>query len=94
MRGCEMRRTFTAIITRDGPWWIGWIKEIPGVNCQERTKEDLLLKKHDCELLRKGKRHSWWWNPTLKRRFSVPRHTEISNQLAKKICKDLGIPQI
>lgn len=37
-----MGRTFTAVITRDGPWWVGWIKEIPGINCQERTKEELL----------------------------------------------------
>jgi len=34
--------TYTAIIKQDGPWWIGWIEEIPGVNCQERTKEELL----------------------------------------------------
>ena len=27
---------------RSGPWWIGWIAEVPGVNCQERTKEALL----------------------------------------------------
>jgi len=37
-----MERKFTAVITKDGPWWIGWIKEIPGVNCQERTREELL----------------------------------------------------
>ncbi len=37
-----MERKFTAVITRDGPWWIGWIKEIPGVNCQEKTREELL----------------------------------------------------
>lgn len=29
----ENRMTFTAIIKQDGPWWIGWIEEIPGVNC-------------------------------------------------------------
>ena len=27
---------------RSGPWWIGWIAEVPGVNCQERTKDALL----------------------------------------------------
>lgn len=27
---------------RDGDWWIGWIEELPGVNVQERTKEELL----------------------------------------------------
>jgi len=23
-------------------WWIGWIEEIPGVNCQEASREELL----------------------------------------------------
>jgi len=47
-----------------------------------------------CELLREGGRHSWWHNPTLNRRSAVPRHNEISDELVKKICKDLGIPKI
>ena len=34
--------TFTAVIKRDGPWWIGWIEEIPGVNSQGETREELL----------------------------------------------------
>ena len=33
---------YTAIIKRDGNWWIGWIAEIQGVNCQERTQGKLL----------------------------------------------------
>ena len=33
---------WTAIISRDEGWWIGWIAEIPGVNAQERTREELL----------------------------------------------------
>ena len=37
-----MNTTFTAIIKKDGPWWIGWIEEISGVNAQEETKEKLL----------------------------------------------------
>lgn len=52
------------------------------------------LNEYGCELLREGARHSWWWNPELNRRSAVPRHTEINNILAKKICKDLGIPPI
>ena len=34
--------TYTAIIKQDGEWWIGWIEEVPGVNCQEHTGETLL----------------------------------------------------
>jgi predicted RNase H-like HicB family nuclease len=30
------------VIQRDGKWWIGWIKEIPGVNAQARTRSELL----------------------------------------------------
>ena len=33
---------YTAIIKQDGDWWIGWIQEVPGVNCQEPTCEELL----------------------------------------------------
>jgi predicted RNase H-like HicB family nuclease len=33
---------FTSILKKSGPWWIGWIEEVPGVNCQEETKEKLL----------------------------------------------------
>jgi predicted RNase H-like HicB family nuclease len=34
--------TYTAVIQRDGDWWIGWIEEIPGVNSQGATREELL----------------------------------------------------
>lgn len=34
--------TYTAILKRDGDWWIGWVEEVPGVNTQERTREELL----------------------------------------------------
>ena len=37
-----MENTYTAITKQDGCWWIGWIEEVPGVNCQEKTREDLL----------------------------------------------------
>ena len=33
---------FRAVIKRRGEWWIGWLVDIPGVNAQERTKEDLI----------------------------------------------------
>ena len=37
-----MANTYTAVTKQDGEWWVGWIEEVPGVNCQERTQEDLL----------------------------------------------------
>jgi predicted RNase H-like HicB family nuclease len=33
---------YTAAIRRDGKWWIGWIEEVPGVNSQGETREELL----------------------------------------------------
>jgi mRNA interferase HicA len=49
------------------------------------------LRANGCELLREGAKHSWWWHPISRRRTAVPRHREVDNQLADKICKDLGI---
>jgi predicted RNase H-like HicB family nuclease len=37
-----MKREYTAVIKQENDWWIGWIEEVPGVNCQERTREELL----------------------------------------------------
>jgi predicted RNase H-like HicB family nuclease len=37
-----MKDTYTAIIKQSGRWWIGWIAEVPGVNCQAATREALL----------------------------------------------------
>ena len=37
-----MNNEYTAVIKQDGDWWIGWIEEIQGVNCQESTYHELL----------------------------------------------------
>jgi len=37
-----MNSNYTAAIKQDADWWIGWIEEVPGVNCQESTREKLL----------------------------------------------------
>ncbi len=33
---------YTAVIKRTEHWWIGWVAEVPGTNCQEATREELL----------------------------------------------------
>ena len=33
----SMRAEYTAVVKQDDAWWIGWIEEVPGVNCQERS---------------------------------------------------------
>ena len=37
-----MSNVYTALVKNDGNWWIGWIEEVPGVNCQEKTHDELL----------------------------------------------------
>jgi predicted RNA binding protein YcfA (HicA-like mRNA interferase family) len=51
------------------------------------------IKQHGCELLREGANHTIYWNPTNRRTTSIPRHSEIADKLAAKICKDLGTPK-
>lgn len=36
-----MKNKYTAVIKQDSGWWIGWIEEIPGVNCQGKTRAEL-----------------------------------------------------
>jgi predicted RNA binding protein YcfA (HicA-like mRNA interferase family) len=57
---------------------------------------DLLrhLRRHGCYLKREGASHSLWCNPENGRVEAVPRHTEIPNNLARKICRGLSIPEI
>lgn len=42
MEASPVSHSYTAVIKQSGSWWIGWIEEVPGVNCQERTREKLL----------------------------------------------------
>jgi predicted RNA binding protein YcfA (HicA-like mRNA interferase family) len=49
------------------------------------------LLKQGCIFIREGAKHSVFYNPLLKKTSTVPRHSEIDDFLAKKICKDLGI---
>jgi hypothetical protein len=37
-----MNPGYAAVVKQAGQWWIGWIEEVPGVNCQERTRDELL----------------------------------------------------
>jgi predicted RNase H-like HicB family nuclease len=37
-----MNREYTAVVKQDNDWWIGWIEEIPGINCQEKTHDELI----------------------------------------------------
>jgi mRNA interferase HicA len=52
------------------------------------------LRRYGCFLKREGAGHSLWMNPLNGAQETVPRHSEISERLAQKICKGLGVPNI
>ena len=60
----------------------------------KRLKFISYLNLNNCILLREGTRHSIFYNIKTGRTSSVPRHSEINNFLARKICRDLRIPII
>jgi hypothetical protein len=47
---------------------------------------------HGCELLREGGNHSVFVNRLAGKTSAIPRHREINDLLARKICRDLEIP--
>lgn len=52
------------------------------------------LRLHGCYLKREGAAHSLWVNPANGAKEAVPRHTEVPDTLARKICRGLGISEI
>lgn len=50
------------------------------------------LEEHQCALKREGASHTIYWNPRTGRREPVPRHSEIPDMLARKICRALQVP--
>ena len=52
------------------------------------------LTKEGCVFVREGGNHSIFFNPSTKRSSTVPRHNDVDNFLAKKICRDLGVKEI
>ena len=57
-------------------------------------RRDLIrhLEAHGCHLLREGGRHSLYANPIDGTTSAVPRHNEVKEFLARKICRDLNVP--
>ena len=41
-------KAFTAVIKQDDNWWYGWIEEVPGVNAQEQSREELIDALREC----------------------------------------------
>ena len=52
------------------------------------------LERHGCELLREGGRHTVFINRSKGKVSTVPRHREVNDFLARKICRDLEVPDV
>jgi len=58
-------------------------------------RRDLIrhLEQHGCEKLREGGNHTMYVNRAARKTSAVPRHREINEFLARKICRDLEVPR-
>ena len=58
-------------------------------------RRDLIghLERHGCEMLREGGNHTVYVNRARRKTTAVPRHREVNEFLARKICQDLEIPE-
>jgi hypothetical protein len=58
-------------------------------------RQDLIghVESHGCRFLREGAKHSIYYNPANNQTSAIPRHREINEFLARKICRDPGIPE-
>jgi mRNA interferase HicA len=50
------------------------------------------LERNGCEFLREGGSHTVYVNRRTRKSTTIPRHREVFEFLARKICKDLDIP--
>lgn len=51
------------------------------------------LERHGCKLKRESSEHSLYWHPATGKRSAVPRHREVNDITARKICRDLEVPE-
>jgi mRNA interferase HicA len=51
------------------------------------------LESHGCQWLREGGSHTVYVNPRARKTSTIPRHREINDLLARKICRDLEIEE-
>jgi predicted RNA binding protein YcfA (HicA-like mRNA interferase family) len=56
-------------------------------------RRDLLahLERNGCRLRREGGNHPVYWNPVTRKVAPIPRHTEIDENLCRRICKQLSV---
>lgn len=52
------------------------------------------LRRSGCVLKRERRSHSLWMNPQTGETEAVPRHVEIPDKLARKICRGLSVAEL
>ena len=52
------------------------------------------LESHGCEYLREGSNHTVYVNRSAQKSSAIPRHREINDFLARKICRDLQVREL
>ncbi len=52
------------------------------------------LRRNGCVLKREGRAHSLWLAPKSGAVEAIPRHTEVADVLARRICRRLGVPEV
>ena len=84
-----MGANYTAVVRRDGRWWIGWIEEVPGVNSQGKSRGELLdnLRSALKEMLETNRADAVAAMQGEYEEVSI----EVPDLLARKICSDLDI---
>jgi uncharacterized membrane protein len=88
-----MAATYTAVISQEGPWWVGWVEEVPGVaalgaarslGAQSRRSAAICCATCKNTIARSCRRVAITPGGT--------RHNEIKELLVRKICRDLALP--
>jgi len=54
-----MKNAYTAVIKKEGDCRIGWIEEVPGINCQEASHEELGITLYGFSFFRNGVSSFW-----------------------------------
>jgi predicted RNase H-like HicB family nuclease len=37
-----MKTEYTVVVKQADDWWVGWVEEVPGINCQEKSYDELM----------------------------------------------------
>jgi mRNA interferase HicA len=87
-----MQLQLTAVFQPVPEGYIGFVASHCAFPPREAARPHPPLEAHGCLLLREGRDHSVCVNRAKNKTSTAPRHREINDFLARKICRDLEIP--